>query len=126
MARLQENMRIPSSLIPHCPVCGAPITTNLRVDDAFVEDDGWKRAAERYRAFIETHKREKILFLELGVGGNTPGIIKYPFWRMVHENPKARYVCINSEAFAPSEITARSICISSDIASVLKELKDSL
>ena len=112
----QEGMRIPSELIPHCPVCGKPMTTNLRIDDRFVQDDGWYDAAHRYEDFLNRHKGMHILFLELGVGMNTPGIIKYPFWRKTAENTKAVYCTINSgQAFVPSEIRDRSIALDADI-----------
>lgn len=123
MAAEQKNMRVPSELVPHCPVCGAPMLMNLRADDTFVEDEGWHAAAERYRSFLLRHNGMKVLYLELGVGGNTPGIIKYPFWQMTHDNPKAVYICINlSEAYAPTEIRRQSICIDDDIGKVLKLL----
>ena len=117
----QRNMKIPSGLLPKCPVCGAPVTMNLRQDDLFVQDEGWYAAAERYSDYIRRHKGMRILFLELGVGGNTPGIIKYPFWQMTAENPRAVYACVNDgEAVCPREIEKRSICINGDIGEVLK------
>ena len=113
------SMRIPSSLIPFAPD-GSPVTMNLRSDDSFVEDEGWHRAAEAYTKYLSEHEGEHVLFLELGVGGNTPVIIKYPFWRMTFDNRKAVYACINhSEAFCPKEIEDRSICIEGDIAEIL-------
>ncbi len=123
MAAEQENLRIPSLLIPRCPVCGAPMTMNLRCDDSFVQDEGWYSAANRYSEFISRHKDGRIVFLELGVGANTPGIIKYPFWRMTEKNSKSEYVCINlGEAFCPNEIASRAICIDKDISNVLTDL----
>ena len=123
MYERQENGRIPSELIPLCPHCGKPMTMNLRSDDSFVEDEGWHRAAERYENFLRTRAGLKILFLELGVGYNTPVIIKYPFWHMTAKNPKAVYACINlGEADAPDDIAARSICIGGDIGTVLEGL----
>lgn len=123
MIKQQRNMRIPSDLIPVCPVCGRPMTMNLRADDKFVEDDGWQAAAQRYEDFLRARKGQKILFLELGVGGNTPVIIKYPFWRMTAENKNAFYVCINfGEAVCPREISASSVCIDADIAKALNDL----
>ena len=124
MVETQKDMRIPSSLIPYCPRCGKPMSMNLRSDSTFVEDEGWHKASERYGDFIATHKNEKILLLELGVGSNTPGIIKYPFWRMCADNPRSVYACINyGEALCPDEIRERSICIDGDIASVLSALE---
>ena len=121
----QKDMKIPSELIPRCPICGKPMTMNLRSDDKFVEDDGWKAACGRYEKFINHNKDKKILFLELGVGMNTPVIIKYPFWRMTADNKKAQYVCINKDiAFAPNFIAERSLCFSEDIADILDALKE--
>lgn len=120
----QKNMKIPGELVPRCPVCGAPMSMNLRSDNSFVEDEGWHKAAQRYKDFLRRHEGSHILFLELGVGSNTPGIIKYPFWQMTYENPKAVYVCVNlGEAVAPREIKDRSICVDGDIEVVLKKLK---
>ena len=121
MLEFQENMKIPTELVPKCPRCGKPMTMNLRSDDKFVEDDGWYAAARRYEDFLRKIGGRKVLFLELGVGYNTPVIIKYPFWKMTAENPNAVYACVNfGEAFAPDEIAARSICIDGDICEILK------
>ena len=120
MVAEQKDMKIPSELVPRCPICGAPMNVNLRCDDTFVEDHGWHKAAERYNDFIHRHENLHILFLELGVGANTPVIIKYPFWRMMAKNPKAVYVCINKgETFCPREISRQSICIDDDISRTL-------
>lgn len=123
MVREQQNRAIPSRLIPRCPVCGEPAAMNLRADASFVEDSGWQAAAERYKTFLHSHRDLPLLFLELGVGMNTPGIIKYPFWQMTAENTKATYVCVNNgEAVCPQEIAEQSICINGDIGEVLKWL----
>lgn len=95
MVKRQEDMKVPTKLLPTCPHCGKPMTMNLRFDDAFVEDEGWHRAAARYENFLRTRAGQKFLFLELGVGYNTPAIIKCPFWQMTAKNPNATYVCIN-------------------------------
>ena len=124
MIEFQEDMKIPSDLIPKCPKCGKPMTMNLRSDDKFVEDEGWHKAAERYDDFLQSHKGQHILFLELGVGYNTPVIIKYPFWKMTAQNPKATYACLNyGEAYAPDEVAEQSILINGDIHEVLNMLE---
>ena len=123
MVASQKEMKIPSSLLPVCPRCGKPLTMNLRSDDSFVEDEGWHQAAERYAAFLRARRGQRILFWELGVGYNTPVIIKYPFWRMTATWENASYACINlGEAYAPREIGAKAICIDGDIGSVLKQI----
>lgn len=123
MVARQSNMRIPTELIPRCPVCGKPMTMNLRIDDTFVQDEGWYRASERYADFIRMHSGQKVLFLELGVGMNTPAVIKYPFWRMTARNPNATYACINRELrFCPEELAERSVCICADIGDTVKML----
>lgn len=123
MVERQENMRVPAELLPVCPHCGRPMTMNLRADDSFVEDEGWHRAAERYENFLRTRAGGKLLFLELGVGYNTPAIIKYPFWQMTAKDPNTVYACINQgQASCPREIERQSICINADIGSVLASL----
>ena len=115
--------KVPADLIPHCPLCGKPMSMNLRADHTFVEDEGWHQASTRYLDFLRSRQDMRVLFLELGVGGNTPGIIKYPFWQMTAENPKSVYVCINNgEACVPEEIAKQSICINADIGEILKQL----
>ena len=124
MLKTQKNMRIPTELIPHCPKCGKPMTMNLRADDTFVQDKGWYRAAERYEEFLRRHKNLHILFLELGVGYNTPAIIKYSFWQMTAKNSKAVYACVNfGEAFCPKQIQSQAICINIDIHNFLRSNK---
>ncbi len=124
MVAAQRDMKIPAEMVPRCPVCGAPMTMNLRCDNTFVEDEGWHRAAERYSEFIRRHENMHVLFLELGVGANTPVVIKYPFWQMTAKNPKAVYACVNQgEAFSPRELARQSVCVDDDIANVLRQLK---
>ncbi len=119
----QRDMRVPSELVPHCPRCGRPMTMNLRSDDTFVQDEDWYAAARRYEDFVRRHKDCAILYLELGVGMNTPGIIKYNFWRQVRQNRKAKYVCINQgQSCAPREIEKQSLCMDADIGAILSEL----
>lgn len=123
MFQRQRNMEIPSELVPVCPRCGKPLTMNLRTDDTFVEDEGWHKAAERYVDFIRSRKGSRMLFLELGVGFNTPVIIKYPFWEMTAENPKAFYGCVNlNDAGCPQDIAERAAVINAGIDKVIDEL----
>lgn len=127
MVKEQRDMKIPAALIPRCPHCGKPLTTNLRCDDTFVQDEGWYQAAGRYEDFLRRHEGQQVLFWELGVGMNTPGIIKYPFWQMTAPDPQTTYACINmGQAVCPDEIKRRSICIDGDVGQVLSQLKKSV
>ncbi len=117
------KMTVPTELVPHCPVCGKPMSMNLRSDDRFVEDEGWHRAAEQYSDFLRRHRNMKVLFLEAAVGYNTPSIVKYSFWQMTNEWPDATYACLNyGEAYAPEEIAKKSICMNGDIGEILNQL----
>ena len=123
MIAAQKNMRVPSVLFPHCPKCGEIMTTNLRIDDSFVEDEGWRAASKRYENFLRENILGDIVYLELGVGSNTPAIIKYPFWDFTAENPRAKYICVNfGEAFVPKNIASQSIAIDADIKDFLAQI----
>ena len=123
MFNRQKDMKIPTELLPVCPHCGKPLTMNLRSDDKFVEDEGWHLASERYQNFLRTRANEKILFLELGVGYNTPVIIKYPFWQMTAKNKNSTYACINlNYASVPAYIQNRAIRLECGIDDVLNRL----
>lgn len=123
MLKEQKDLKIPTELVPHCPKCGKPMSMNLRCDNTFVQDEGWSMAANRYAVFMRKHENLKTLYLELGVGDNTPVIIKYPFWQMTAKNPDAVYACINLEdADCPCEIEQQSICISADAGRVIRSL----
>ena len=123
MAAEQRDMRIPSGLVPRCHRCGAPMAMNLRTDGTFVQDGGWYAAAARYEDFLRRHRTGRVLYLELGVGYNTPGIIKYPFWRLTAQNPDAVYAVVNAgQATAPRELASRSVCVGGDIGKTLNAL----
>ena len=119
----EAEMRVPAELLPKCPNCGRPLTMNLRSDDKFVEDDGWQSAAAEYESWLTQHRDRKVVFLEIGVGYNTPGIVKYTFWQQVYRNEKAFYACLNMEEQpVPEEIRDRSVIISGDSSRVIREL----
>ena len=123
MVAEQEDMRIPSELVPKCPVCGGKMVPNLRSDSTFVEDEGWHAAAQRYLDFVNGHQKGKVLYWDLGIGANTPTVIKLPFMQMTYKNPEATYATVNlGEAFTVKQIQDRSIVIDADIAVVLKEM----
>lgn len=114
---------VPSELVPYCPECGKPMSMNLRADNTFVEDEGWHVAAQRYEQFLERHKNLNIVFIELGIGYNTPVIIKYPFWQMTDKWQHAHYICLNyGQAYAPDEIKDKSVCVNKDIDEVIRRL----
>ena len=116
-------MSVPTDLLPRCPVCGRPMTMNLRSDDTFVEDEGWGAAADRYAAFLHDHQEKKTVFLEAGTGWNTPSIVKLSFWQMVNDWPEATYACLNyGEAYAPEEIREKSICINGDVGMIMNQM----
>ena len=121
------SIRIPHELIPICPDDGGSVSMNLRADETFVEDLGWHAAADRYAGYLQSQEGKHVLFLELGVGGNTPMIIKYPFWAMTAENPNAVYACLNyDQAFCPGQIMTQSICLDGDCGELLKTLLKTL
>ncbi|RHP36142.1 SIR2 family NAD-dependent protein deacylase [Lachnotalea sp. AF33-28] len=124
MLALQRNCRIPEELVPRCPVCGGNMEVNLRCDQYFVEDEAWHEAEARYEVFLAENQEKRVLFLELGVGMNTPVIIKYPFWQMTRKLDRAFYICVNrGQAWAPEEISERSLCMDGDIAEILNEVR---
>lgn len=118
---------VSSELVPKCPKCGRPMSMNLRSDNTFVQDAGWDEAAKRYERFLKDNKHKRNVFLELGVGYNTPGIIKYPFWQYTYNRKDAFYICINKgQADIPSEINEKSICVDADIFGEITDMKRSV
>lgn len=123
MIARQKDCRIPTELVPKCPVCGGEMEVNLRCDGNFVEDGAWERASVRYQEFLRENMGRRVVFLELGVGMNTPGIIKFPFWQMTARWPQAFYICVNlDQAWAPEEIRDRSLCLNGDLSRILEKL----
>lgn len=127
MRAAEKDMQIPTELLPKCPRCGEPMVPNLRTDDTFVQDAGWYRADARYEKFVKENRESRIVYLEIGVGGNTPGIIKYTFWRLTLANPKAFYICINQDdARFPQKIAERAIGLQGDAAPLLAAIRADL
>ena len=120
------SMRIPHELLPQLPD-GGKAAMNLRSDDTFVEDEGWHEASSSYAAFLREVAGTRVLFLEIGVGANTPVIVKYPFWAMTAENLNATYACLNyNEAICPKQIENRSICMDGDSGTVVRAVAKGL
>ncbi len=123
MLKAQKDLKIPSELVPLCPVCSKPMSMNLRADSTFVEDEGWHAAMGRYEKFIRQNSKNKVLYLEFGIGANTPAIIKYPFWQMVHSNKNSLYCCVNiNDAICPKEIEPRALCFEVDIVRFIADI----
>jgi NAD-dependent SIR2 family protein deacetylase len=117
------RMTVPEDLIPHCPVCGREMDFNLFWDDRFVRDKGWHIAHDRYEAWLSEHKTGKMLYLELGVGFNSPGVIKYPFWQMTADNPDAVFATIDlNQPCTWKSIMDRSIVIQGDLDQAVSDL----
>ena len=118
----QIRCTVPTELVPRCPRCGRPMSMNLRADNTFVQDAGWDAAAKRYEKFMEDHRGQNVVFLELGVGYNTPGIIKYNFWKYAYNWRNAFYVCINKgDAYVPKEIENKTVGVDADLAEVIEK-----
>ncbi|MGN0267042.1 MAG: SIR2 family NAD-dependent protein deacylase [Lachnospiraceae bacterium] len=123
MQAQEQNMRIPTELIPLCPRCGAEMDFNLFWDDTFVRDKGWHIAHNRYIYYLEQHQKGKILYLELGVGFNSPGVIKMPFWNMAAQNPDSVFASVNlTLPCYPLTLQKRSIVLQADIDRVISDL----
>jgi NAD-dependent SIR2 family protein deacetylase len=123
MLKEQKGMQIPSSLIPKCPVCGKPMSMNLRSDNTFVEDQGWHEAEDRYDLFLANHyESDKIVYLELGVGENTPAIIHLPFLRLCVENKNASFICVNLHPEnVPLALEQQSLVIAGDLKTIIEK-----
>ena len=124
MDAARKDCLIPSELVPKCPVCGGNMAMNLRCDNYFVEDEEWHEAADRYGEFLEQIKDKKVVLLELGVGFNTPIIIRFPFEKMVRENPSYSLIRLNmDEAVVPESFGNRAIGIGGDMAKVITDIR---
>lgn len=122
------SMTVPDDLVPYCPDDGSPMALNLRVDDTFVQDATWHECAQRYQTFLDTRRAcendgSRTLFLDLGSGGNTPIIFKFPFMQWTYDNRNATYASINlGEAVTAPQIAGRSILINADIDATLRDI----
>ena len=124
MDKARRDCLIPSELVPKCPVCGGNMAMNLRCDNYFVEDEAWHEAADRYAGFLEQNKDKKVVLLELGVGFNTPIIIRFPFEKMVRENSSYSLIRLNmDEAVVPESFGERAIGIGGDMAKAITDIR---
>lgn len=123
MNQAVKDCLVPSYMVPKCPVCGGPMTMNLRCDQYFVEDEKWNIAADYFDKFLKTIKNKKIVLLELGVGFNTPAIIRFPFEKMMRENNNATLVRLNlDEAIVPKNFGKRAVGINEDLNKSISDL----
>ena len=127
MDEARKDCLIPSELVPKCPVCGGNMAMNLRCDNYFVEDEAWHEAADRYADFLEQNKDKKVVLLELGVGFNTPIIIRFPFEKMVREHSSYSLIRLNmDEAVVPESFGERAIGIGGDMAKAIADIRESV
>ena len=120
-----EDCKIPSSLVPKCPVCGGNMEMNLRKDANFVQDENWYKQDKRYGEFLDKSQDKNLLLLEIGVGFNTPGIIRFPFEQMVYNNVNTHLVRINKDyAFVSKEIEDKTILFDEDTNKIVEDLKE--
>lgn len=123
MISATKDCKIPSSLVPKCPVCGGEMDINVRKDRYFVQGEDWDIAYNNYEKFIENNENKKIVFIELGVGYNTPGIIRYPFEQMTNKNDKAVLIRLNKDyPQGPIENKSKTISFTEDMMEVIERL----
>lgn len=125
MDQARKNCQIPTYMVPKCPICGGPMTMNLRCDQYFIQDEAWYQAEKRFGDFLnEALKSQKnLLLLELGVGFNTPTIIRFPFEKLVKENKQVNLIRLNlNEAVIPESIEQQAVGINKDIKQTIKDL----
>ncbi|RGY97964.1 Sir2 silent information regulator family NAD-dependent deacetylase [Clostridium sp. AM58-1XD] len=123
MNEAERDCKIPSDMVPKCPVCGGPMEMNLRKDGYFVQDDHWNKAAERYGIFLEKYAEKNVVLLEAGVGFNTPAIIRFPFERMLYDNKKWSLIRLNrDEAAVPAHLGPRALGVQEDIAVSIQDI----
>ena len=119
-----KDCKIPSNLVPKCPVCGGNMEMNLRKDANFVQDENWYKQDKRYGEFLNKSQDKNLLLLEIGVGFNTPGIIRFPFEQMVYNNIHTNLVRINKDyAFTNKEIENKTILFDEDVNTIIEDLR---
>jgi len=124
MNRIRKDCKVPSYIVPKCPVCGGSMAMHLRCDQYFVEDESWHKSADAYGKFLSAHlKGKKVVLLELGVGFNTPTIIRFPFEKMIHDYCNLTMIRLNlDEAFVPESFEKRIVGINDDIVKSLSSI----
>ena len=125
MINKTKDCKIPTELVPVCPVCGEKMEVNVRIDANFVQDENWYKQDKRYGEFLDKSQDKNLLLLEIGVGFNTPGIIRFPFEQMVYNNVNTHLVRINKDyAFASKEIEDKTILFDEDTNKIVEDLKE--
>lgn len=125
MIKKTTDCKIPAELVPHCPVCGGAMDVNLRKDGYFVEDENWELSNKRYSAFLKKAGQGKITLLELGVGFNTPGVIRYPFENLTYRNESASLIRLNkNHPLGPAENEKRTISFTEEMDTVINTLNE--
>ena len=124
ISNIDADLKIPTELVPKCPICGENMSVNLRCDDTFVEDDGWYISQKNYDDFIINNSNKKVLLLEFGIGFNTPGIIRFPFEQMTYLHSNFRLIRFNDKFPEVSkEIKDRSMEVTDSIGEVIELVK---
>lgn len=123
MAAHTVNCQIPSELVPRCPVCGGRMAVHLRCDPYFVQNNAWYDAQNRYEQFLRHAAGRRVVLLELGVGYQTPVIIRYPFEQITFQNKKATLIRLNrDDPGGAKENAARTIAFNEDMTEVIGAL----
>lgn len=127
MDAARKDCLIPSKLVPKCPVCGGKMAMHLRCDNYFVEDEAWHEACDRYADFLEQNEGKRLVLIELGVGFNTPIIIRFPFEKLLYEHTSYSLIRLNKdEAVVPESLGKRALGIGGDMAQAITDIRRQL
>lgn len=123
MDAARKDCKIPSYMVPKCPVCGGAMDMNLRKDNHFVQDEAWYAAEERFSDYLSEAIDQKLVLVELGVGFNTPTIIRFPFEKLVREHENINLIRLNlDQAIVPKSFGKRAVGINADMADSILDI----